>query len=391
MIIKMKKITYPFFKTLHRYLFLKRNYTLVNQSGLFDREWYQTTYPDVAVSEFDPVYHYLIYGWEEGRNPSTRFNTLSYLQHNPDVLQSGMNPLVHYLRFGKKEGRTTNHAFSVVDRKQLITNGIQLNDQKGLEIGALNSPLVTKLESKDQVFYVDRATTQELRDSFNNSLHVKPDDIIDVDYVCLETSLIDAVNGSSFDYVIASHVIEHVPDMIGWLKEIAEVLRDGGILSLAIPDKRFTFDICKELSSAGKLLEAYLQHQRRPTVADVFDHFSLSTTIDLGAAWNETLDVTMLQPIDDLQKAYEIALDSASGNRYYNIHSHIFTPTSFLNIIEIFTRIGLMDYRVRDFHTTLPYTNEFFIQLERLPRNWEKNQSLAIQLADISRAQEKLI
>ena len=59
-----------------------------------------------------------------------------------------------------------------------------------------------------------------------------------------------------FDYVIASHVIEHAPDMIGWLRQVAGVLRTGGILSLAVPDKRFTFDEGRELTTLDQLLTA---------------------------------------------------------------------------------------------------------------------------------------
>ena len=31
-------------------------------------------------------------------------------------------------------------------------------------------------------------------------------------------------------------MIEHVPDLIGWLLEVAELLRPGGVLDLFVPD-----------------------------------------------------------------------------------------------------------------------------------------------------------
>ncbi|MCY7273284.1 MAG: class I SAM-dependent methyltransferase [Phormidesmis sp. CAN_BIN44] len=67
--------------------------------------------------------------------------------------------------------------------------------------------------------------------------------IVDVDYVWGEKSLIDLLETEApLDYVIASHVIEHVPDFIGWLSEVRGILKPGGILSLAIPDKRQCLD-----------------------------------------------------------------------------------------------------------------------------------------------------
>jgi serralysin len=45
------------------------------------------------------------FGWQEGRDPSARFDTLGYLAANPDVAAGGANPLAHYMQFGIYEGR----------------------------------------------------------------------------------------------------------------------------------------------------------------------------------------------------------------------------------------------------------------------------------------------
>ena len=82
-----------------------RNWVLVWRSGAFDAEYYLRTYPDVAGSRIDPLWHYCRYGWREGRNPNPSFNTRSYLAANPDVAAAGIDPFYHYLRYGKREGR----------------------------------------------------------------------------------------------------------------------------------------------------------------------------------------------------------------------------------------------------------------------------------------------
>ena len=46
----------------------------------------------------------------------------------------------------------------------------------------------------------------------------------------------------SQDFVIASHFLEHCQDPIGTLKAIFRVIKPGGMLYLALPDKRYTFD-----------------------------------------------------------------------------------------------------------------------------------------------------
>jgi hypothetical protein len=75
-------------------------------SGLFDREWYLTKYPDVAEAAIDPAIHYLKYGWREGRDPSLYFSTSGYLNLNRDVAITNANPLVHFLEYGRSEGRS---------------------------------------------------------------------------------------------------------------------------------------------------------------------------------------------------------------------------------------------------------------------------------------------
>ena len=82
-----------------------RNWVSVWRSGAFDAEYYLRTYPDVANSRCNPLWHYCRYGWREGRNPNPSFNARSYLSANPDVAAAGIDPFYHYRRFGRKEGR----------------------------------------------------------------------------------------------------------------------------------------------------------------------------------------------------------------------------------------------------------------------------------------------
>ncbi|WP_147305116.1 hypothetical protein [Alkalilimnicola ehrlichii] len=81
---------------------LKRDIRAINNSGLFDREWYLQKYPDVASVGADPVEHYLKWGASEGRSPGPSFDTRYYLANNPDIAALE-NPLLHFIRRGKKK------------------------------------------------------------------------------------------------------------------------------------------------------------------------------------------------------------------------------------------------------------------------------------------------
>jgi len=71
----------------------------------FDTAYYLISNPDVRAAEVDPLDHFLLDGWREGRNPSRIFDVAYYLVTNPDVAASGMNPLLHYAWVGAQEGR----------------------------------------------------------------------------------------------------------------------------------------------------------------------------------------------------------------------------------------------------------------------------------------------
>jgi O-antigen biosynthesis protein len=71
---------------------------LIEESGLFSREWYLKFYPDVAQAGVDPLDHFLETGAFEGRSPNPRFRTQLYLRKYPGLAEINLNPLVHYIR-----------------------------------------------------------------------------------------------------------------------------------------------------------------------------------------------------------------------------------------------------------------------------------------------------
>jgi hypothetical protein len=53
-----------------RHFLLHRHQGSVRPIAEFDSAWYLATYPDVAAAGMDPMEHYLVQGFREGRNPS---------------------------------------------------------------------------------------------------------------------------------------------------------------------------------------------------------------------------------------------------------------------------------------------------------------------------------
>jgi SAM-dependent methyltransferase len=134
---------------------------------------------------------------------------------------------------------------------------IDLNG-RGLEIGASHGPLLPKTSGRIQT--VDHASKAELVEKYR-AAGIDEDVLAnteDVDYIWTPESLADAVGErDAFDYIICSHVIEHV-DLIGFLEDCEALLRDGRRLSLLIPDKRYCFDLLHPLTTVGTAVEAHL-------------------------------------------------------------------------------------------------------------------------------------
>jgi hypothetical protein len=74
-------------------------------STAVDGAFYRSVNPDLAGSGLDPIRHYVLSGWREGRDPAPWFSTRAYVEAYPEVVKAGWNPLHHYLTLGRREGR----------------------------------------------------------------------------------------------------------------------------------------------------------------------------------------------------------------------------------------------------------------------------------------------
>ncbi len=75
------------------------------EAQLFDTAYYLGHNPDVLAAHVDPLLHYELHGWMEGRDPSAGFSTTHYLSANLDVAAAHIDPLAHYAQSGQAEGR----------------------------------------------------------------------------------------------------------------------------------------------------------------------------------------------------------------------------------------------------------------------------------------------
>jgi SAM-dependent methyltransferase len=239
--------------------------------------------------------------------------------------------------------------------------------QKGIEIGALHNPIIRPIHG--DVRFVDFIDTPKLREKFADQPEWAAA-MVDVDYVWTGTGSLREIigNGEDFDWVIASHVLEHVPNMLGWFRGISEILKPGGVLNLAIPDRRFTFDVRCPESTLGQLVEADLLNYNMPSIRQVFDNCYYGKAIDPGALWREAIDVDALPRFSGdvaVQLAYDSAVRVRDQRDYIDSHCWIFTPLSFLRLMQGAAELGLLTLIPAAFYPTEVGQFEFFMSFRQ--------------------------
>ncbi len=248
-----------------------------------------------------------------------------------------------------------------MSRRERLLGDVVIASSRGLEIGALNAPLVRKSEGWIQ--YVDYADTEIVRAN-RTSPNIDPSSIVDVDIVWGGRPLIEAV-GEPVDYVIASHVIEHVPDLVAWLADIRGVLRPGGTLGLIVPDRRYTFDLLRRETTIAKVVAAWLRGDRQPPIETIFECLVMSVEVDARVAWQEDLLARDWQPLirERLTDATAFVRDLQAHQRYVDVHCWVFTPLSFLDLADQLNVLGFFPFRIADFYPTEPDSLEFSVRL----------------------------
>ena len=242
-----------------------------------------------------------------------------------------------------------------------------LHSLKGLEIGPLTSPVIKRKDIKKggQIFYLDHLATNELKEKYREDNSVKTVDIQEVDFVCRNGDMVGAVAQNRFDYVVASHVIEHVPNVLKFLCDVYDLLVPGGIVFLVIPDKRFTFDVKRPQTSFGSLLESFYLNKNKPGVGAVYDHFSQAMRVSSHDVWYGSFRSEEATPLLSSSKAWALAESVHKNDEYLDVHVNVFTPQSFLEILKKAIEHDIVTFKVEKFCDTQSGHLEFMIALKK--------------------------
>jgi SAM-dependent methyltransferase len=208
----------------------------------------------------------------------------------------------------------------------------------GIEIGALHNPL--HVPKGTTVRYVDRAATEQLRVQYPELGAIVPVSILG------DAQNLSALQDSDVDFVIANHLVEHLEDPIRGLTELFRVIRPGGILYMAIPDPRATFDRRRPPTSIEHIQAEY----KVGTAATRKQHFREWVELVEPQLDNHPLGVSEVNArINQL-----IEMD-------YSIHFHVYRPDTFIELLCTARRDAGLEFELVDFAPCDPAVDDEFI------------------------------
>ncbi|WP_455375551.1 class I SAM-dependent methyltransferase [Kaarinaea lacus] len=253
---------------------------------------------------------------------------------------------------------------------------------KGVEIGPSHEPIAPKKKGFN-VHVIDHLSRDQLVAKYKDH-HVKLENIEEVDFVWQGESYSELTGKKKYyDWIIASHVIEHTPDIIGFLNDCDTILKDDGVISLIIPDKRYCFDHFRPISGISKIIDNHFQKATIHSPGTVAEYFLNVVSKSGKIAWGSKTKGEykfVHQPEEAIQGMNSVVNKKA----YLDVHAWCFVPHSFRLIVHDLFSLNLIAFQEIDFFPT--HRGEFYITLGRKGKGVNKSR---MQLTEIIEAEIK--
>jgi predicted SAM-dependent methyltransferase len=177
---------------------------------------------------------------------------------------------------------------------------------EGIEVGALHAPL--QVPDSVKVHYVDRMSVSDLRKQYPElgGLDLVEADIVD------NGETLSSIADNSWDFAIANHMIEHCQNPIGALENFLRVVKPGGLVYMGVPNKHYTFDIDRPLTTLDHLIRDYKEGPEWSKLGHYEEYIRLVDKV----------------PEEQVAARMEHLLDID-----YSIHFHVWTPETFPELL----------------------------------------------------------
>jgi SAM-dependent methyltransferase len=247
------------------------------------------------------------------------------------------------------------------ERKRRVLATIDRNGL-GVEIGPSHDPIAPKREGF-RVHVIDHASREELIAKYSTHTGLPLDRIEEVDFVWKGQSYLELTGTPKhYDWIIASHLIEHTPDLIAFLEDCDSILKDGGVLSLVIPDKRYCFDRFRPITGLARVIDSHVAGNRIHSAGTVAEFFMNVAVKGHALAWDERTRAgyDFIHSAGDAKKGMSDVLER---HAYLDVHNWCFVPHSFRLILADLHALGYT--KLREVGFDAPGGYEFYVTLGR--------------------------
>jgi hypothetical protein len=246
---------------------------------------------------------------------------------------------------------------------------------RGIEIGPSHSPIAPKSRGF-RVTTVDTLSKDGLLEKYRDH-GVKLENIEDVDFIW-RGERYPALIGErkAFGWILASHVIEHTPDVISFLRDCEELLSEDGVLSLAVPDKRYCFDHFRPASGLARVLDCHYSRATVHTPGSIVEFMLNAVSKGGQIAWSaaQAGDFKFLCDLPSVRAHLEQSLNAPVN---LDVHAWCFTPASFQLLIHDLNLLGLITLQPVQYFPTEGH--EFFIALRKVTNAPQANRLALLQ------------
>ena len=183
-----------------------------------------------------------------------------------------------------------------------------------------------------------------------------------------------------------------MPDLIGFLKDCDTILKDDGIISLIIPDKRYCFDHFRPITGISKIIDNHFQKNNIHTPGTVAEYCLNVVSKSEKIAW-DSIFKGEYDLIYSLENAVQNMKTVIENKEYLDVHAWCFVPHSFRLIIHDLYCFGFIPLQEVGFFPTLG--GEFFLTLGRDGRGINKSRLemlyiIESEIKDVKPISEKL-
>ncbi|MGC3937874.1 adenine phosphoribosyltransferase [Roseobacter sp. EG26] len=247
--------------------------------------------------------------------------------------------------------------------------------QAGIEVAPYCTPIAPRSDGY-RTIVMDVFDTDTIRERAAKDVTIEKEKIAlieDVDVIGDASDIValsEAVRAEHpINYIVSSHNFEHLPNPIKFLAGCAEILQDGGVLSMAIPDYRTCFDHFRYPTNLAEWLDAYHRPTDMPSPARIFEAFSVYAEYAEGDTRHLAFNFDQAEPRKfrsqvDLKSLYQTYVSRLDGSFDY-VDSHfsaMFDKTFELMICDLIW-LEILDFEILEISPTRGH--EFFVHLRK--------------------------